>query len=317
VDIPSGAHFVWPIGYDLGGVRLTWASAQPAGRLRADGLPTAVFAATAGVPPQFAFPAGTTVTGAEAVDHDGGVLVTLSGAATFTAHANGTTVRLLVLSETDALRLQRLAVHGVDTLVLCDDPVVADGDELWVDTTSDVVEIEFLPAPEGLHTQPPGPFWRWRQRTPAAMVEPAVSRTGGEPEAGPARTGGPRGRASAPLDEDFAHVATYHVAVPAEAFDGVTELLLELTYTGDVARAYVDGELVADHFWYGPPWQLGLARFAPAVVDHGLEIRILRKPEGSAVYVDPSVRTRYNAALETAVLEGARLLPVRRVAVRP
>jgi hypothetical protein len=134
-----------------------------------------------------------------------------------------------------------------------------------------------------------------------------------EAEAPPARTGGSQDRASAPLDEDFEHAAVHRVEVPPEALAGDDEVLLVLGYTGDVARAHIGGRLVADHFWHGPEWEIGLRRFADEVLEHGIEIRVLPRPAESAVYVDPSVRARYKAALDTASVDSVRLVRRTRV----
>ncbi|MGW4114697.1 beta-galactosidase [Actinosynnema sp. NPDC004786] len=312
VTVPSGAHFAWPIGYRVGSVELAWACATPVARPAWDGVPTAVFVATAGITPRFAFPVGTRVDGAR-IDDQGVVTVAAPGPdAVVTATApDGATARLLVLDEASGSRLQRLTVAGVDTVVLCDEPVVVDGDSAWVETTRDHLDVSFLPAPDRVTGEPHGEFRRVRLTADGTRHEPVVRAVRVGAKAPPARTGGPRRRASAPLDEDFEHAAVFHVEVPAEALRGDDEVLLVLGYTGDVARAHVGGRLVADHFWHGPEWEIGLRRFADEVAADGVEIRVLPRPAGSAVYVDPAVRARYRTA--TASLDSARLVRRTRV----
>ncbi|MFD0200377.1 MULTISPECIES: beta-galactosidase [Saccharothrix] len=314
VTIRSGAHFAWPIAYRVGEVELAWASATPVARPDWDGVPTAVFVATAGVSPQFAFPAGTQVSGAP-IDESGVVTVARTGVdAVLTATTpDGASARLLVLDEASGLRLQRLDVAGVDTLVLCDEALVADGDALWAETTADHLDVSFLPAPGRVVGEPHGAFTRIRLEAGGTEHEPALEVVRADAQSPPARTGGPQRRGSAPLDEDFGHAAVFHLDVPAEALRGDDEVLLAVGFTGDVARAYVGGRLVADHFWYGPPWEIGLRRFADEVAEHGIEIRVLPRPPEAAVYVDPSVRAQYKAALDTASVDSVRLVRRTRV----
>lgn len=54
---------------------------------------------------------------------------------------------------------------------------------------------------------------------------------------------------------------------------------MQLDYTGDVAMAFLKGELVLDHFYYGAPWQISLKRFHQELTDKELSfyIRPLRK----------------------------------------
>jgi beta-galactosidase len=71
----------------------------------------------------------------------------------------------------------------------------------------------------------------------------------------------------------------YLLPFPADFFDGVSDVFLEIDYLGDTAGAYIDGRLVADDFYYGQPWRVGLKRFAPALLAKGLclVLRPLRK----------------------------------------
>ncbi|MEV0569479.1 hypothetical protein [Dactylosporangium sp. NPDC050588] len=68
------------------------------------------------------------------------------------------------------------------------------------------------------------------------------------------------GNASAPTDADFDAAAVYEIDVPAELLDGDDETLLRIDWTGDVGRAYIGDTLVADQFWCGSVWEIGLRR---------------------------------------------------------
>ncbi len=122
------------------------------------------------------------------------------------------------------------------------------------------------------------------------------------------------GRASAPTDADFAGAAVYLVTVPPGLLDGDDEVLLRLDWSGDVGRAHIGGRLVADQFWHGPPWEIGLRRFRPALREHGgvVELRLLPFPEDAPVYLSPQVRTRKGAPR----LRSATFVPVRRTLLK-
>ncbi|MET0392995.1 MAG: beta-galactosidase [Chitinophagaceae bacterium] len=51
---------------------------------------------------------------------------------------------------------------------------------------------------------------------------------------------------------------------------GLNDLFLKVDYAGDKAQAFLDGELAADHFYYGVPWEIGLKRFAGRLKDQPL-----------------------------------------------
>ena len=49
----------------------------------------------------------------------------------------------------------------------------------------------------------------------------------------------------------------------------VNDYFLNIDYTGDVAMAFMGGDIVLDHFWYGAPWSIGLKRFTDDLKKHG------------------------------------------------
>jgi beta-galactosidase len=49
-----------------------------------------------------------------------------------------------------------------------------------------------------------------------------------------------------------------HLNYPDKEFE---DCYLKITYEGDSARLYLDDECIADHFYYGLPWEVGLKRF--------------------------------------------------------
>jgi beta-galactosidase len=205
--------------------------------------------------------------------------------------------------------------------VLCDDLVLADGEELRVHTAA-APDIALLPAPPELTGGATGPgvpdgaFTRWALGPPATPppTAPTVTCVRSEAVAAPARTGGSHARASAPLDADFERASHHHVTVPPEVFeeeDG--ELLLRVRYTGDVARAYVGDRLVADHFWYGPDWEIGLRRHAAEIVRHGIELRILPLAGESRIHVSPAARDGLDAARAGTSVDAVSVVPLRRI----
>ena len=59
----------------------------------------------------------------------------------------------------------------------------------------------------------------------------------------------------------------------------VREFFLSVKYTGDVGMAFLNNELVDDHFYYGEPWMIGLNRYAKGLQQDDLSFyfRPLRK----------------------------------------
>lgn len=79
----------------------------------------------------------------------------------------------------------------------------------------------------------------------------------------------------------FRKVGSRRLAVrfSGKEYPQVNDYFLRLDYTGDVAMAFLKGELVLDHFYYGAPWQISLKRFQQELTDEELSfyVRPLRK----------------------------------------
>lgn len=79
----------------------------------------------------------------------------------------------------------------------------------------------------------------------------------------------------------FRKVGSRRLAVrfSGKEYPQVNDYFLQLDYTGDVAMAFLKGELVLDHFYYGAPWKISLKRFQQELTDEELSfyIRPLRK----------------------------------------
>lgn len=92
--------------------------------------------------------------------------------------------------------------------------------------------------------------------------------------------------AEQPSDSDFADAAVYSIELPdAASRDG---RILQIGYRGDVARLYADGKLVADNFYNGRPFLLGLWRLPEECTR--LELRILPLQENMPVYFPREAR---------------------------
>lgn len=90
--------------------------------------------------------------------------------------------------------------------------------------------------------------------------------------------------AQSPLDADYEAAAVYTIPLPDERHGR----LMSIMYRGDTARLYADGKLVADNFYNGRPFLMGLWRL-PAECRQ-LELRILPLQENMPVYFPREAR---------------------------
>jgi len=78
----------------------------------------------------------------------------------------------------------------------------------------------------------------------------------------------------------------WSIQVPKDSLNGTSDVFLRIHYVGDTARAYINGKLVADNFYNGLPWEIGLKRFAPEVFQSGLIVQITPMRDQSQVYLE-------------------------------
>lgn len=87
--------------------------------------------------------------------------------------------------------------------------------------------------------------------------------------------------AEEPTDSDFKAASVYEISnLPAS--DKCEDVLLEINYRGDCARLYVDGKLVADNFYNGRPFLIGLWRLPKDYKK--LELKVLPLQKSMPIY---------------------------------
>lgn len=249
MDLAVGATGIFPFHLELEGTTLLSATVQPLTILHREPVQHYIFRALDGIAPQLLFPAGTGIThlkGAALSDRPAGVLITGDPAEPFSFRAGGT--RFLVLPE-------KMAIH-----------TYLAGGRLWI--TEGVIleeqrQLQYLSrsASSLVHTYP-------------GMTEmPLVHRAQIRQE-------------DSPLDE----ITSYRVEFP-ETDPGITvtrisgkkytatldrelpelnNLFLEIDYTGDRGLAFINGEMITDHFYHERIWEIGLRPFMKALQEHPL-----------------------------------------------
>ncbi|MBW8736645.1 MAG: beta-galactosidase [Streptomyces turgidiscabies] len=306
MTVPQGAYFCWPLRLDVAGLRLDWATAQPVCTVDVGGRTVLVLAATDGVPVELALDIATlryvhTPMG-KVASVDGRFLVTGLrpgvDALVEVGTVDGGQVGLLVLDAASARTAYRGVAWGAERLILCGDGgaggegVVFDeaAGEVRVHSPAAEISLAVLPAPErppgeNLEVAADGVFTRYTLPAGGASgtLDVSLVRAAGP---APDPVTGVLGRASAPADQCFdTSAAEYLIDVPDEL--PRTGTLLRVHWTGDVARAYAGDTLVADQFFSGRVWEIGLDRLPDDALraGGGLRVRVLPFAPDAAVHL--------------------------------
>ena len=116
--------------------------------------------------------------------------------------------------------------------------------------------------------------------------------------------------AEQPSEQDFDAAAVYSIDLDAvlstsDAESSVADMFLEVSYKGDVARIYADGQLVEDNFWNGKPMLVRLAD----IIGKKVELRILPLRKDAPIYLQKEQRSLLNATTDTLLsLDGVKIL---------
>ncbi|HEY1848681.1 MAG TPA: beta-galactosidase, partial [Opitutaceae bacterium] len=309
VDVPADCAFFWPFNMDLGGVRLSYATAQPLCQEDDGGVRTVFFAETPGVAPRFAIEGEPTARSPKPGP----------GAAFEVRRPAGGLLRIVVLSYEDSLALWQGEFAGRSRVFITRAGLTLDGGNARLRSGDrSLLTAEIFPAPTLKRASVgTGVFTAFGVPRPAAVdykatLVPVAA-------AGPPRNIplGPisEPEATEPTDADFAAAARWRIVLPP-GMDMALDPILRIRYRGDVARITLNGRLLIDDFYNGRPLDLGLRRYMPEIAGGKLELSILpmRRDALSGpakrIFMADSVAAQFSAEPATAAADSAEIVPV-------
>jgi hypothetical protein len=286
LSLAAGENCILPFNLNVGGVALRLAHAQPITVI--DGV--AFFFAPEGMVAKYAFPEGTRIESEAGEVLVEGCTVRVAGEMPrFRAIQGGRAVRFVTLSAAESLRFGVVEYEGREAAVLADGAVLVSGKTLRIEHDRPEARLSVFPGdalplcgavPDGAE----GLFTRFRLAQKPLELEAAVKRVG------PSR---------------------YTVTVPAWEDSAVKDVLLELNYRGDVGQAFLNGTMIADNFWNGAPWVIGLAEFREVLAREPLTVVITPVRTGSRVNVESTMAGRREEVRDAlGALDGVSLKPV-------
>jgi beta-galactosidase len=322
VTIPTGAYFIWPFNFDMDGIQLAWATAQPLTRIATGANEvTYVFAAQDGIAPELAVltPKGVRPTGENVVRERGLTLIRPrpSQAVAGVIKARGKTIRLIVVSQSAARMMWVGNVAGMPRLVESKDEISFEDDGLELRATGDPnFRFGIYPA---LDRTPranrpltaagrDGVFQVFTAAAPQRIIAANVTEIRSAGAAPPVPSGGVAGRALQPYPEDFGRAAAWSIAVPADALDGDTDAFLNIDYQGDIARLFAGPEMLDDDYYFGALWTIGLKRFRAKLHDP-LTLTVLPLRKDAPIYLDDAVRAKLPATDQVATIKSVKIVP--------
>ncbi|MDC8786827.1 beta-galactosidase [Roseateles koreensis] len=349
IDVANGAYFIWPINFDLGGTRLSYATAQPVARLNRgrEGL-VYVFAAQAGIPVELAFadPAvgahlqapGARVSAAEGrlvIDH-----IEPGTQAQLTLQRPGAPkVTVLVLSPQQVDQLNIVDWAGERRLLLSEQAGSVAGKTLTLlSTLQPKVRVAVYPPIQAVpHSNLPlqtatqdGVFQVLEAQHPAVTVEARWNALRPAGEAPPVMKGGLAGAALQPIPEAFSKAAAWQIEwpqLPANAGQTLEDMLLQVDFVGDIGRLFAGAQLMDDWYYNGQLWQMSLKHLAGMNPPQGaqksaaqalpLQLSVLPLRADAPIYLPAEHRPDFGSATQLARVRELKWLPVYRWTLQP
>lgn len=226
--LPKDESIILPFNLDIDGALLKYATAQPLMKINDNGVDHYFFFAPEGMTPEYLFDK-TTIKGKELYRVKAGL------ASTFTLKTtNGKTVKITTLTRQQALDASkvngRLLITKATVLPVSPSPSGEGRGEAGAQLLSmgeNSAKYVLYPSSKGFKVQ----------TATVAEVKPVFSWN----------KRGPR-RMSVHFNDS--------ISTPQ-----VQEYFMKVDYVGDVAMAFMDGQLCQDEFWHGEPWTIGLKRY--------------------------------------------------------
>ena len=329
-DAPADSYFIWPYHFDLDGIDLRYATAQPVARLDAgkDGI-VYVFAAAHGIAAELAFPASVTVqAGTAHLEKSGDTLlahVDVSGTGTGTQAALSITrpgkprLTVLVLSAEQA---QQLSIgetgDGQRRLLLSAQQAYFAAGHIEAGSPGDPhFHVELYPAlphprsAQTLRTGTDGMFQTIDAALPPRHTEVQVTAIRPALPAAPIQRGGLAQAALQPLPEQFKFAAAWTLALPKPAQPGD---ILQIDFTGDIARLFAGTRLIDDWYYNGQSWQVGLANVPP---EDKLTLTVLPLRADAPIYLPREYRPDFAGQPQVARIDRVAVLPVYHLEIAP
>ncbi len=330
IDIPTGAYFVWPIGMDLSGARLAWATAQPVTEIEAGGVPVYAFLAQDGIPVELAFDqAGVArvTAGSGRVAREGGrYLVTGvtpgTGATVDVRLRSGKTVRVLVLTAAEGAELTLPRLEGARRLLLAGAQAFTHGDTLTLLSTGQpdirlavYPPLAHAPASDPAMTAggPDGVFQVFVARAAPRTLSVTVTPLRDAESVPPLVLGDPRNTAHEPVPELFGRSAAWTLAVNG-AVDDRRDAFLRIWARGDVARLFSGATMLDDQFLNGSVWEIGL-KYVTDALGAPLTLTVLPLRKDAPIYLDQGVDRMVEGRDQLARVDSVTVVPQYRLDV--
>lgn len=289
ISLAKDENAILPFHFDMDGIDLVQANAQPLTRIRNGEGITWVFFVPDGMEGSFTFEEGVTVDGGAGRSYRCRKDIT---AERFFVEKDDHCIAVLVLCRVMA---EKLYVLEDGTLIFSDAAVLQDEDGVRLESCESENEVILYPASAAKAF----PFLKKKENRGAKTdglgyyTAKTAAHACGEikvTQVGPSR---------------------WTLKVPDDVMDGVKDALLSIDYVGDIGNAFINGRMIHDNFSNGAVWEISLKEYQEELKTDVITVYIVPLKEGANVHVESGMAARSETVEKmTAGLNSAVIRPV-------
>lgn len=331
IDIQSQSCFIWPINLNLNGALLTYATAQPFAKIDAGETSYYFFMTSPMIITEFAFVESTVVSfhsNTGNVTHNNkqvyayGVEPSTKVAMEFRTQT-GKTIRIILLSQQQAYSSWKILLNGRDHLLITPADVFTYKDTISLHSRdTHAFSFSIIPSVDGKFvsslslkkTGRDGVFDHYIASVKAKKIVVTFKEIQNPApidsvKMGPFVDWRHCVVATPPDDSSFKRAGIWQVHVPKEALIGLSDIFLNINYTGDIGRLYAGTRLLDDNFFNGTSWEIGLKRFGSEMSSNGLDLKILPLRTDAPIYIPKSSQPDFKDLTQIAKVHSITALP--------
>lgn len=307
-NLKAGENVILPFNFNLNGINLVYATAQLLLKGTDAAAPYYVFFSPAGITPEFCFDKTGVNLQALAncrLEQKAGkqwVKCTAEQGSLFQVKGNtGLKIRVLVISKAMALKSYLQDINNSRHLILTDALVLGghqSADLLSVGQNNYGISIfpKITVTPQIDHgtineVKTDKLFSSYSVSVPQVTMMPSIVKTGSR---------------------------KINIGIPKNLPAGVDDIFLNIDYIGDTGMGFLNGDLVADDFYKGIPWQIGLKRFIEAkqYSDFGFYFRPLYKDSPFLADLPKPVAELASKSAETLQINSVTFIPEYKATIK-
>lgn len=243
VTVVKNANIILPFNMDLDGILLKSATLQPLARITSGGKKHYFFFAPEGMKPEYIFAENTVKGGTKKLIPVPGLNSTVR-----LKSIAGKEILITTLTREQALAACKVTVGKEEKLLITSADVLQEDAKVRIQSTDTILKAVAFPTVRFI-TETSAKINKKKYYSEISFTKEGVHIS---PEV------------------YMASERRFQVHLPEGAFRDVSDLILSIDYIGDTGAAFINGEMVADNFYHGSPWRIGLKRYAEVIQNDGI-----------------------------------------------